>query len=156
MVVLGGNWGRMDSLTSAALNYLRIVEALAIVVAVLTAVSSADDVFVDLYYWCLRVIGGQDAKDRVLARDVGKAARLRERPFAIMVPAWAEHDVIHAMVATKIRGCSPTAITTTSSASTRTTRRPSTRRGERSAIAPMCTSLSCPATARPVRPTAST
>jgi adsorption protein B len=93
----------MDSLTSAALNYLRFVEALAIVVAVLTAVSSADDVFVDLYYWCLRVVGGQDAKDRMLARDVGKAARLRERPFAIMVPAWAEHDVIHAMVATNSR-----------------------------------------------------
>ena len=93
----------MDSLTSAALNCLHFVEVLAVAVAVLTAVSSADDVFVDLYYWCLRVVGGQDAKDRVLARDVAKAARLRERPFAIMVPAWAEHDVIHAMVATNSR-----------------------------------------------------
>ena len=93
----------MDLLTAAVLEYLNFIEVLAIVVALLTAISSADDVFVDVYYWCLRLVGGQDAKDRVLARAVGKTTRLRERPFAIMVPAWAEHEVIYAMVATNSR-----------------------------------------------------
>jgi len=93
----------MDIFTPAVLDYLKFVEVLAVVVAMVTAISSADDVFVDLYYWCLRVFGGQDAKDRVLARLVADAARLPERPFAIMVPAWQEHEVIYAMVATNSR-----------------------------------------------------
>ena len=93
----------MNNSTHAVLEYLRFVEVLAIVVAMLTAISSADDVFIDLYYWCLRFIGGQNAKDRVLARSVQETTRLRERPFGIMVPAWAEHDVIYSMVATNSR-----------------------------------------------------
>jgi adsorption protein B len=93
----------MEALTPAVLDYLTFVEALAVVVAVVTAISSADDVFVDVYYWCLRFLGGQNAKDRVLARSVSETTRLRERPFAIMVPAWQEHDVIYSMVATNSR-----------------------------------------------------
>ncbi len=93
----------MDALTPAVVDYLRFVEALAVVVALVTAISSGDDVFVDIYYWILHVLGGQKAKDRVLARSVQETIRLPERPFAIMVPAWHEHDVIHAMVATNSR-----------------------------------------------------
>jgi adsorption protein B len=93
----------MDFLTPAVLDYLRFVEALAIVVALITAISSADDVFIDIYYWCLRFLGGQKDKDRVLARSVAETAQLRERPFAIMVPAWHEHDVIYSMVMTNSR-----------------------------------------------------
>jgi adsorption protein B len=93
----------MNTLTSLVLQYLTFVEVLAVAVAVLTAVSSADDVFVDVYYWCLRFLGGQNAKDRLLSRSVRDTTRLRERPFAIMVPAWQEHDVIYSMVATNSR-----------------------------------------------------
>jgi len=93
----------IDVLTPAIQQYLTVVEVLAIAVALLTAISSADDVFVDTYYWCLRLLGGQNAKDRVLARSVQETTRLRERPFAIMVPAWQEHAVIYAMVATNSR-----------------------------------------------------
>ena len=93
----------MDVLTPAVLDYLRFVEVLAIAVALVTALSSADDIFIDVYYWCLRLLGGQSAKDRVLAKTVQETTRLPERPFAIMVPAWREHDVIYAMVATNSR-----------------------------------------------------
>ena len=93
----------MDLLTPAILDYLRFIEALAILIALVTAVSSADDVFIDIYYWALRLLGGQSGKDRSLARSVARAAQLAERPFAIMVPAWHEHDVIYSMVATNSR-----------------------------------------------------
>ena len=93
----------MHALTPAVLDYMHFVEALAIAVALVTALSSADDIFIDVYYWCLRFFGGQNAKDRVLARSVQETIRLPERPFAIMVPAWHEHDVIYAMVATNSR-----------------------------------------------------
>jgi adsorption protein B len=93
----------MDALTAALLQYRYYIEVLAIVVASITAVSSVDDVFVDLYYWCLKLFGRQDAKDRALARSVSIAVGLPERPFAIMVPAWNEHEVIYSMVATNFR-----------------------------------------------------
>ena len=93
----------MNALTPLVLRYLTFVEVLAVAVASLTAVSSADDVFVDVYYWCLRFIGGQNATDRVLARSVEETMRRRERPFAIMVPAWQEHDVVYSMLTTNSR-----------------------------------------------------
>lgn len=93
----------MDALTSALLEYRYYIEVLAIIVASVTAISSVDDVFIDLYYWCLKLLGRQDEKDRALARSISDAAGLPERPFAIMVPAWNEHEVIYSMVATNSR-----------------------------------------------------
>jgi adsorption protein B len=93
----------MDALTSYLLAYRYYIEVLAVVVACITAISSVDDVFVDLYYWCLKLVGRQDKKDRALAQSIAEAANLPERPFAIMVPAWNEHDVIYSMVATNSR-----------------------------------------------------
>lgn len=92
--------GMTASMDWLVLDYLRVIEVLAIIVALVTALSSADDVFVDVYYWWLRLFGGQDEQDRVLSRSVAETATLPERPFAIMVPAWQEQDVIYAMVAT--------------------------------------------------------
>ncbi|MGZ9143474.1 MAG: glycosyl transferase family protein, partial [Candidatus Binatia bacterium] len=73
------------------------------VVATITAISSVDDIFVDLYYWCLKLFGRQGAKDRALAQAISEARNLPERPFAIMVPAWHEHDVIYSMLSTNSR-----------------------------------------------------
>lgn len=92
----------MDRLTSAILEYRYYIEILTIGIASITAISSVDDIFVDLYYWWLKVFQGQDAKDRALAHSISNH-ELPERPFAIMVPAWHEHDVIFAMVATNSR-----------------------------------------------------
>lgn len=93
----------MDSLIQSLLEYRYLIEILAIVIAILTAVSSIDDMLVDLSYWWLKLLGRQDAKDREFTRRAGEAAQLPERPFAIMVPAWKEHDVIFSMVATNSR-----------------------------------------------------
>jgi bacteriophage N4 adsorption protein B len=91
----------MDAITAAILEYRFGIEILAIAIASITAVSSVDDVFVDIYYWCLRLFGKQDAKNQALARSL--QADAAERPFAIMVPAWKEHEVIFSMVATNSR-----------------------------------------------------
>ena len=52
----------MEDLTWWVLNYRDRIEILAIVIAVITALSSFDDLFVDLYYWCLKLFGRQDEK----------------------------------------------------------------------------------------------
>ena len=93
----------MEDSTWWVLNYRDRIEILAVVVAVITALSSFDDLFVDLYYWCLKLFGSQDEKDRALAKSVGDAANLPQRPFAIMVPAWHEREVIYSMLATNSR-----------------------------------------------------
>ncbi len=93
----------MDKLISPILEYRYYIEILAIVIASLTALSGIDDVFVDIYYWCLKLFGKQDAKDLALARTLQAEVDLPERPFAIMVPAWHEQDVIYAMLTTNTR-----------------------------------------------------
>jgi bacteriophage N4 adsorption protein B len=93
----------MDELTAVVLDYRYYIEILVIAVAAVTAISSLDDVFVDAYYWCLKLRGNQKAQDDALARKLQAGESLPERPFAIMVPAWKEHDVIFSMVATNSR-----------------------------------------------------
>ena len=80
----------MEQVTSAVLEYRYYIEILAIALACVTALSSVDDVFVDVYYWCLRLFGNQSEKDRKLSVALAAAVDLPERPLAIMVPAW--HD----------------------------------------------------------------
>jgi bacteriophage N4 adsorption protein B len=83
---------------SALEIYTSFLLATTLVVASLIALSGADDAFVDVCYW-LGAVGrhklaiGKDSHtsiERLLARP--------ESPFAIMVPAWKEHEVIAAMV----------------------------------------------------------
>ncbi|MET0707892.1 MAG: glycosyl transferase family protein [Tardiphaga sp.] len=93
----------MEQVTSAVLEYRYYIEILAIALACVTALSSVDDVFVDVYYWCLRLFGNQSEKDRQLSVALAAEVDSPERPLAIMVPAWHEHDVIYSMVATNSR-----------------------------------------------------
>jgi adsorption protein B len=93
----------MVDFTIAVLEYRYCIEILALVIASITAISSVDDIFVDVYYWCLKLSGHEDAKDKALARSLQAGTDPAERPFAIMVPAWKEHDVIFSMVATNSR-----------------------------------------------------
>ena len=101
--MVGDMIGGLDALTIAILEYRYYIEVLAIVIASLTALSSVDDIFVDLYYWCLKLSRGQKARDAAIAQELQSGADLPERPFAIMVPAWKESDVIFSMVATNSR-----------------------------------------------------
>jgi adsorption protein B len=93
----------VEDITSVVLDYRYYIEVLLIALACVTALSSIDDIFVDLYYWCLKLFGRQDQKDHALAASIAKARSQPERALAIMVPAWQEHDVIYSMVATNSR-----------------------------------------------------
>src|SRR5688572_4859609 len=78
--------------------YTSALAAGTLIVGVLIALSGADDAFVDACYW----LGALWRRKEGIGRDAsGSAERLLARPespFAIMVPAWREHDVIAAMV----------------------------------------------------------
>ena len=71
-------------------TYARVLLALTVLVAALILLSSVDDAVIDACYW----LSGARRRRRVLARLDDKP----ESRFAIMVPAWKEHEVIAAMI----------------------------------------------------------
>ncbi|MBP7564730.1 MAG: glycosyl transferase family protein [Burkholderiaceae bacterium] len=64
-------------------------------------VLSVDDFIVDISYWWLRLRGRLRENHGLPPPD--ELARLPEKPLAVMVPAWHESDVIHAMLTTNAR-----------------------------------------------------
>ncbi|HEY8615976.1 glycosyl transferase family protein [Phenylobacterium sp.] len=93
----------MPPALNAALNagleaYSGSLQVVAVVVAVLIAASSADDLFIDAFFWAREL----HRKLVVSKRHTPLTeAQLHARPqqhLAIMVPAWKEDDVIAAMV----------------------------------------------------------
>ena len=76
--------------------YANFISVLTIAVAALIFVSGLDDAFVDAYYW----LTSARRRKRVLARLADDKA---QSEFAIMVPAWKEHDVIAAMIENTVR-----------------------------------------------------
>jgi adsorption protein B len=92
-----------DSFLFAFLSYRYYVEILALACAVLIAISSVDDVFVDVYYWGLKIFGNKHERARARALDIATIDFVAERPFAIMVPAWKEFEVIFSMLAANSR-----------------------------------------------------
>ncbi|MBQ0777915.1 MAG: glycosyltransferase, partial [Pseudomonas sp.] len=87
----------MDWVDSIAI-YWFLVKLLLITTAVLIAISSFDDLFIDICYWCRRIyqrLAGVSATETP-SLEVLRAAD--ERPIAIMVPAWQEADVIAQML----------------------------------------------------------
>ena len=77
--------------------YADVLLALTALVATLILMSSLDDAFVDAYYW---LSGARRRKRAMRAAHLGAKIQC---PFAIMVPAWKEHDVIAAMIENTVR-----------------------------------------------------
>jgi tetratricopeptide (TPR) repeat protein len=75
--------------------YAQAVLVLTIILAALILISGIDDAFIDAYYW----LSGAGRRKKALERLEEKA----QSPFAIMVPAWKEHDVIAAMIETTLK-----------------------------------------------------
>jgi adsorption protein B len=82
--------------------YLHVIEILMLVAGVIIAISSTDDLFVDLLYWTSRLLGTSRARSRELP-TIGLLEQLPERPFAIMIPCWKEHEVIFSMLSSNSR-----------------------------------------------------
>ena len=82
-------------------TYWAFLKILLIVVAVVIAVSSTDDLFIDLVYW----VGRLTRPLRQLGQRRPSEERLRLKPeqrIAIMVPAWQEAEVIANMLVNTI------------------------------------------------------
>ena len=81
-------------------NYYAFLETAAVAVAVVILVSSLDDLFIDAWYWGRELWRSLIVKQRRQYRPLTQQD-LQQRPeqtLAIMVPAWAEYDVIAQMV----------------------------------------------------------
>ena len=75
------------------------LEWLALMVAVLIALSALDDMVIDVWYWWRRVLRWRVAKSgRVNPLTEAQLRERAEQPIAIMVPAWKEYDVIAQMI----------------------------------------------------------
>lgn len=81
-------------------NYYAGLEKAAVVLAVLILLSSLDDLFIDLWYWTRLVWRKLTVLKRSSYRPLSAEDLLArdQQPIAIMVPAWAEYDVIAQMV----------------------------------------------------------
>src|SRR5262245_8144433 len=92
----------MTNASSFVFQYLYCIEILMLVAGVIIAISSTDDLFVDLLYWSKRLLGTAGSRSKELP-DVELLEQLPERPFAIIIPCWKEHDVIFSMLASNSR-----------------------------------------------------
>ena len=89
--------------TAAILEYRYYIEVITVVAAVIIAISSVDDFFVDIMYWSTRFFGNGRSKERGRAADRKFIDNLPEQAFAIIIPAWREHDVIYSMLSSNSR-----------------------------------------------------
>lgn len=79
-------------------SFVVILQWTALVVAVLIALSSLDELFVDAVFWAMKLkhrIFGQSGPGAVAAELLVDKP---EQPIAIMLPAWKEFGVIASMV----------------------------------------------------------
>jgi bacteriophage N4 adsorption protein B len=83
-------------------SYLYAVEVMMLIAGIIIALSSLDDLFVDVLYWLGRLSGRANER-AALIPDVGTLDQLPERPIAIMIPCWKEHDVIFSMLSSNSR-----------------------------------------------------
>ena len=91
----------MTQAPSFIFQYLYVVEIMMLIAGVIIAISSIDDLIVDVLYWSSRLMGTRTASPGIA--DVEILEQLPERPIAIMVPCWKEHDVIFSMLSSNSR-----------------------------------------------------
>jgi adsorption protein B len=90
----------MSRFTAFIVDYRYYIEYTTIVAGILIAISSFDDMLVDVLYWLTKFFGSGHAQERRRAADLTFIDSIREAPFAIMLPAWREHEVIFSMLTT--------------------------------------------------------
>ncbi|MFN3943700.1 MAG: glycosyl transferase family protein [Allosphingosinicella sp.] len=79
-------------------DYFDILGVAAFFLSILILISAADDLFLDAWYWTRRLYRRATGKPLHIDIPVERLRAKPERPLAIMVPAWQEHDVIASMI----------------------------------------------------------
>lgn len=83
--------------------YQEVAEILTYGMTVVILIVSLDDLFIDCWYWLRELYRWYWIKSQYPALKVEVLEAKAERPIAIMVPAWMEHDVIQAMLKTNYK-----------------------------------------------------
>jgi adsorption protein B len=78
--------------------YVFFLRELFIFTAIFIIISGVDDLIIDILYWTRTIYRKVFLYSKHKPLDVEQLYTKPERPFAIMVPAWQESDVIEAMV----------------------------------------------------------
>ena len=78
--------------------YLATLDYVAVVLALIILISSADDFFIDIYYWVREAYRALVVRRRYPPLGLKALQGPKEKWLAIMIPAWEEHKVIGAMV----------------------------------------------------------
>ena len=78
-------------------TYLFILKFLAIFIAIIIAISSIDDLIIDIAYWVRRLIRSVTVYRHHPRMQYSSLMAIEEKPLAIMVPAWHETGVIGKM-----------------------------------------------------------
>jgi len=89
----------MAELLFTLVAYQHVVELTAVAITFVVMLSSIDDVIVDMCFWTHRLYRWF-VRARFRPLTVNNLISRPERPIAIMVPAWKEHDVIYSMLRT--------------------------------------------------------
>jgi adsorption protein B len=79
-------------------DYLFALDALALFAAIAILISSLDDLFIDVYFWSRELYRWVFVTSRYPPLRIEDLYAREQKPFAIMVPAWKEYDVIARMV----------------------------------------------------------
>lgn len=93
----------MSQLLYTLVTYQQVAEILTYSVTVVILIASIDDFFVDCWYWLRELYRWYWITAQHPALKVEALEAKIERPIAIMVPAWQEHDVIQAMLRTNYK-----------------------------------------------------
>lgn len=79
-------------------TYLLALKYITILTAILLAVLSLDDLFIDLVYWGRRIWRSLTVYRRFQRAGTGSLLDAPQKPIALMIPAWEEADVIGEMI----------------------------------------------------------
>ena len=93
----------MSQLLYTLVTDQQVAEILTYSVTVVILIASIDDFFVDCWYWLRELYRWYWITAQHPALKVEALEAKIERPIAIMVPAWQEHDVIQAMLTTNYK-----------------------------------------------------
>lgn len=86
------------SLMEAMEVYLSTLDYIAVALSVVILVSSADDFFIDVYYWVRQAYRALVIRRRHPPLGLKALQEPKEKWLAVMIPAWEEHEVISNMV----------------------------------------------------------
>lgn len=89
-------------LVEAAAVWWFVLKFLMLAVALVIFVSGTEDLFIDLYYWWLRLKRWGDSDPHELPRKTESLKAVPQLKLAVIVPAWDESDVIARMITNTI------------------------------------------------------